>query len=208
MKEERARGFPAGQRMWKGVAMITIPDLWMPILAASVFVFILSSILHMLFKYHHSDFRPLPNESATLEKLRALALTPGFYNFPYCADHKDMNKPEMQEKLAKGPVGMMTVVPNGPPAMGKLLGLWFAYTVVISIFVAYIAGRTLAPGADYMAVFRFTGTVAFMAYGLANLSNSIWKGAPFKATFKEIFDGLLYSLVTAGAFGWLWPGGN
>lgn len=185
--------------------MITIPDLWMPILAASVFVFILSSILHMVFKYHHSDFRPLPNESATLEKLRALSLTPGFYHFPYCGDHKDMAKPEMQEKMAKGPVGLMTVVPNGPPAMGKLLGLWFAYTVLISIFVGCIAGTVLAVGADAMVVFRFTAAVAFMAYGAANLANSIWKGAPWKATFKEVFDGILFALATGAAFGWLWP---
>jgi len=44
-----------------------------------------------------------------------------------------------------------------------------------------------------------------MAYGVGNFANSIWKGQPWGATAKEIFDGLLYALGTGGAFGWLWP---
>jgi hypothetical protein len=185
--------------------MISIPDLWMPIVASAVFIFILSAILHMVFKYHHSDFRPLPDEASVLDKLRSAGVTPGLYHFPYCANHKDMGTPEMLEKMNKGPVGFMTIFPSGPPAMGKYLGLWFGYTVLVSVFVAYIAGRTLESGADYLEVFRFAGTVAFMSYGVGNVVNSIWKGQPWKATLKEVFDGLLYSLLTGGTFGWLWP---
>jgi len=177
----------------------------MAILGAAVAVFILSSILHMVFKYHHSDFRPLPSEGSSIEKLRSMDLTPGLYHFPYCADHKRMAEPEMKEKLAKGPDGMMIVVPNGPPAMGKLLGLWFAFTVLVSIFAAYVTGRIFPAGADPMEVFRFAGTVAFLAYGVGLLSNSIWKGIPWKATLKEAFDGLLYAFATGGVFAWLWP---
>jgi hypothetical protein len=44
-----------------------------------------------------------------------------------------------------------------------------------------------------------------MAYGLGNLSNSIWKGQPWSMTIKEVIDGLVYALLTAGTFGWLWP---
>jgi hypothetical protein len=185
--------------------MISIPDLWMPIVVSAVFIFILSAILHMVFKYHHADFRPLPDEASVLDKLRSAGVTPGLYHFPYCANHKDMGTEEMKAKMEKGPVGLMTVFPSGPPAMGKYLGLWFAYTVLVGVFVAYIAGRTLERGEDYLAVFRFAGTVAFMSYGVASVVNSIWKGQPWSATLKEVFDGLLYSLVTGGTFGWLWP---
>ena len=55
------------------------------------------------------------------------------------------------------------------------------------------------------AVFRVAGTAAFMAYGLGNLSNGIWKGQPWGMTLKEAADGLVYGLLTAGTFGWLWP---
>lgn len=185
--------------------MVSIPELWMPIVAASIFVFLLSSILHMVFKYHNRDIRPLKNEAAILDQLRASGVTPGLYSFPYCGDHKDLAKPEIKEKFEKGPVGMMTVWPSGPPAMGKYLGLWFAYIVLVSIFVAYLAGRFMPVGKEYLEVFRFAGTLAFMAYGIGPIVNSIWKGVPWSATFKEIVDGLLYSLTTAGTFGWLWP---
>ena len=73
------------------------------------------------------------------------------------------------------------------------------------IFSAYIAAHTVAPGSNYLAVFRVVGTVAFMAYGLGNLSNGIWKMQTWSMTIKEVVDGLLYGLLTAGTFGWLWP---
>jgi hypothetical protein len=28
---------------------------------------------------------------------------------------------------------------------------------------------------------------------------------PWSIVLKESFDGLIYSLLTAGTFGWLWP---
>ena len=43
-----------------------------------------------------------------------------------------------------------------------------------------------------------------MAYGLGHLSNGIWKGQLWSATIKEVIDGLIYGLLTAGTFGWLW----
>jgi len=68
-----------------------------------------------------------------------------------------------------------------------------------------VTGRVLAPGAHYLGVFRLAGTVAFLAYSGALLPASIWWGKPLSVTLKEVADGLLYALLTAGAFGWLWP---
>jgi hypothetical protein len=99
---------------------------------------------------------------------------------------------------------MITVFRSGPPVMPKFLGMWFGYCLIISFFVAYLTGHTVAPGTSYLTVFRVAGTAAFLAYGLGNLSNSIWKGQPWSVTFKEVFDGLIYGLLTAGTFGWLW----
>jgi len=185
--------------------MVPILALWMPIVVAAVLVFVLSFVLHMLLRYHASDFRPLPREDETLSALRRAGLTPGLYHFPHCATPKEMKSPAMVEKMKAGPVGMVTILPSGPPAMGKYLALWFVHCLLIGIFVAYLAGRTLASGTEYLQVFRVAGATAFMAYGLGNFVNSVWKGQPWSATAKEIFDGLLYALVTGGAFGWLWP---
>jgi hypothetical protein len=89
--------------------------------------------------------------------------------------------------------------------MPKFLGLWFAFTLIVGFFVASLTGRTVAPGANYLVVFRVSGTAAFLAYGLGNLSNGIWKGQPWGMTLKEVIDGLVFGLLTAGTFGWLWP---
>jgi hypothetical protein len=116
-----------------------------------------------------------------------------------------MNTPAAIESFKQGPVGMMTVLPSGPPVMPRFLALWFGYCLVVAFFVAYLAWHTLAPGANYLAVFRVVGTAAVLAYGLGHLSDGIWKGQTWSATFKEVFDGVVFGLVTAGTFGWLWP---
>jgi len=183
--------------------MISIVSLWMPIVVSALFVFLVSSVMHMALKYHKADYRQLPDEARQIEALRGLP--PGYYNFPYCTSMKDMGSPEMLDKFRRGPVGMLTVLPSGPPAMGKYLGLWFVYILLVSLFSGYLASFTVSAGSDYLAVFRVVGTAAFMAYGLANMVDSIWRGLPWSNTIRGTIDGLIYALVTAGAFGWLWP---
>ena len=184
--------------------MVSLSALWLPIVLSAVIVFIASSIMHMLLPYHRSDYSQLPDEDKLLATLRSAGLKRGFYTFPFCT-HKEMKSPATIEKFKQGPVGMLTVFPSGPPAMPKFLGMWIAYCLIIGFFVAYLTGRTVAPGANYLAVFRVAGTAAFLAYGLGQLSNSIWKGQPWGMTLKEVTDGLVYALLSAGTFGWLWP---
>ena len=184
--------------------MVSLAALWLPILLSAVIVFVASSIMHMLLPYHQSDYRQLPDEDKLLTSLRGAALKRGLYVFPFCT-HKDMKSPAIQEKYKQGPVGFLTILPSGPPAMPKFLIQWFVYCLIIGFFVAYLTAHTVAPGAHYLAVFRVAGTAAFLAYGLAHLSDGIWKGQMWGATIKEVVDGLIYGLLTAGTFGWLWP---
>jgi hypothetical protein len=184
--------------------MVSLTALWLPILLAAVIVFIASSIMHMVLPYHRNNYKQLPDEDKLLATLRGANLKRGLYMFPFCT-HKDMKSPATVEKFNQGPVGMLTVLPSGPANMGKYLGTWFVYCLVIGLFVAYLTGHTVPAGARYLAVFRVAGTAAFLAYGLGNLSNGIWKGQPWGVTIKEAIDGLVYGLLTAGTFGWLWP---
>ncbi|HKV61185.1 MAG TPA: hypothetical protein VJO16_04680 [Candidatus Acidoferrum sp.] len=184
--------------------MVPLGALLLPILLAAVIVFVASSLIHMVLKYHQSDYHQIPDEDKIRDAIRPAGLKPGLYHFPFCT-HKDMNTPAIQEKYKQGPVGFLTIYPSAPPAMGKFLGLWFAYCLLIGLFVAYLTGRTVAPGSHYPAVFRVAGSVAFMSYGLGPLVNGIWKGIPWSMAIKESFDGLIYALLTAGTFGWLWP---
>lgn len=185
--------------------MVTLGMLWLPILVATVLVFIASSVIWMALPYHKSDTRKLPDEGAALEPLATQDLAPGAYRFPWADDMKAMKEPAFIEKLSRGPVGFLTILPKGEFPMGKTLTQWAIYCLAIGVLVAYVTGRTLAPDAHYLEVFRVAGTVAFLAYSGGHLPDAIWWGKPFANAWKEVADGLIYGLLTAGAFGWLWP---
>jgi hypothetical protein len=185
--------------------MVTLGALWLPILLSAVLVFIISAIIHMVLKYHNSDYRQLPNEEAVRTAIRSGNPAPGQYVTPYVTDMKEMEKPEVRQKYIDGPVGVLYLRRPGPVSMGPFLGQWFVFTLVVSLFVAYVASVALGPGTPYLTVFRLVGATAFLAYAAGQIPAAIWTGKPWRVAGKEVFDGLVYGLVTAGTFGWLWP---
>jgi hypothetical protein len=70
--------------------MVTILSLWLPILLSAVFVFIVSSILHMFLRYHESDFKKVPSEDEVQESLRKFNIPPGDYMLPCGEGMKSM----------------------------------------------------------------------------------------------------------------------
>jgi hypothetical protein len=185
--------------------MVPLTSLLIPILLSAVLVFVASAIFHMVLPFHRKDYRKVPAEADVMAALRAFNLPPGDYVMPLAEPPARMDSPEMLEKMKQGPVVMMTVMPSGPPAMGSTFGLWFAYCIAVGVFAGYVAGRALGPGAPYLDVFRFAGTVAFIGYSVALWQNSIWYRKSWGTTFRATIDGLIYGMLTAGAFGWLWP---
>jgi len=185
--------------------MVSAMSLWIPILLSAVFVFLMSSVIHMMLPIHKNDMRKLEKEAEIMAALRPFNIPPGDYAFPCPKSMAEMKTPEFIEKRTQGPVALMTIIANGPYSMGKSLVLWFLYSVLVGCFAAYIAGHALEPGANYLAVFRFAGTTAFLGYSLALLQDSIWHKRNWGTTLKMIGDGLVYGALTAGTFGWLWP---
>ncbi len=185
--------------------MVALADLLLPILLSGVAVFIVSSIIHMCTPMHKGDFAGLPDEDNVRKALRDASLEPGQYAFPKPNSMKEMGEPHMLAKYEEGPVGYMAVLPNGPPALGRSLGLWFLYSLVISLFAAYLATLAHGKGAAYMDVFQVTSTVAFLGYAFGNVNDWLWKGGRASTTIKYLVDGLLYSLATAGVFASMWP---
>lgn len=185
--------------------MVPIVSLWLPILLSAVFVFVASFLVHMVFRYHTNDFKKLPNEDGVADALRKLNIPAGEYILPHASSPKEMNSPEYLEKVKKGPGAILTLWPGGRPSMTANLVQWFIFSVVVGVFAAYVAGRALGPGAHYLAVFRFVGVTAFACYSIAGWQNSIWYKRSWSTTLKNTFDGLVYGLLTAGTFGWLWP---
>ena len=184
--------------------MVPLASLWMPILLSAVIVFAVSSLLHMVLKYHRSDWTKLPNEDAAMDVLRSVP--PGDYMMPHSSGPEMMKDPAFMERMRRGPMAVVTVMRgDAMTAFRKSLMLWFVYAIVANIFAAYVAGRVLPRGTEYAQVFRVVGTVAFLGSGLALAQMSIWYGRRWSTTIKSMVDALIYGLLTAGTFGWLWP---
>ena len=185
--------------------MISLAHLWLPILLSGVLVFIGSSLIHMVVKWHDTDYLKLPNEDEVRAAIKKGNAAPGQYVLPRVEQMSELAKPEVQQKFIDGPVALLTLKKPGPPTMGPSLSQWFAYSIVVSIFAGYVASRTLPQGAHYLAVFRVVGAVTFASYGLGEVPDSIWMGKPWRVSLKQLADSFFYGLLTAGAFGWLWP---
>ena len=180
---------------------MSIISLWLPILVSAIFVFIASALVWMAMPWHKKDFQKAGDEDAVRAALKGSA--PGQYMLPYCVDPKALEDPQMKQKFIDGPLAYISVVPNGVPQMGSKLLFSFIYYLGVGVLCAYFVTRTLAGDADYLTVFRVAGTVAWVAYGVAYVQDSVWFGRPWPLTLKGLFDALIYALLTGGVFGWL-----
>lgn len=183
--------------------MMSITALWLPIVLAAVLCWIAGAVIWMLLPHHKSDFARLPDQQGARDALRAA--TPGQYTVPHIADPSKMTDDD-KRLFEEGPLAYITIVRKGMPNMGVNLVQQMAYLLVVATMVAYVASATLPAGADYLHVFQVTGTVAWLAFGFALIQESIWFGKPWSYTIKVLIDALIYGLLTAGVFGWLWPG--
>lgn len=179
--------------------------LWLPILLSAVIVFIVSSIIHMLSPWHKGDYPKLPDEDKVRSALRPLAIPPGDYMVPRPSTREDMRSEAYKTKVEEGPVIIMTVLPNGQMSMATNMVLWFLYLLVVGLFAAYVAGRGLPVGAAHLQVFRFAGVTAFLGYSAALWQMTIWYRRAWSTSIKATVDGLIYGVLTAWMFAWLWP---
>ncbi len=185
--------------------MVPLTALWLPVLLSAIVVFAVSAMVWMVMPHHKNDFAPAEDEDALMDAVRGGVAGPGMYSFPWPRDGED-NSEAYRERLAAGPVGVLRVRDPGAvidmrPAMAKS----FLLQVVVAVFVAFLAAGTLQRGASFLPVFHVAGTAAFMAHGFIGFQESIWFGLPGKVAFKHALDGLVYALLTASIFGWLWP---
>jgi hypothetical protein len=185
--------------------MTPFMSLLVPIVVSAVAVFILSSIIHMAMPWHKSDYPKLPNEEGVMNALRPFNIPPNDYMIPRPASGTDAKSPEFRAKMAAGPVIVMTVVPNGPWNMGKLMGSWFLFCLLISAISGLMASHAAGPGANDHRIFHFTGFTAFLCYTMGAWPLSIWYHRKWVTTFKGAFDALIYGAATGFIFVWMWP---
>lgn len=183
--------------------------LWIPIVVSAVAIFVVSSIVHMMvdkvIPWHNKDYQHVPQQDAVMNALRPFNIPPGDYLLPRPDSMADMRSAEFLDKLNKGPKLVMTVMPNGMTGMGRNLGFWFVYLLVVNVFAGYVTGRALPPGADYLHVFRFAGTTVFLGMSLALWQASIWFQKSLGTTIRSTIDGVIFALIAGGIFGSFWP---
>ena len=186
--------------------MNTLLSLWLPILLSAVVVFIISSLIHMVIKWHAGDYGTLANEDAVRAAIRAGNPAPGRYVMPHCGDMKDVGNEAMKQKYREGPVGHFTLGPNGVPNLGKFLGQWFLWSLIVAAVAAYLAVGVYALNpANARGAAKLVGAVTFIAYGFGTVTESIWMGRPWSASAKHLLDAALYGVGSGLVFFWLWP---
>lgn len=179
-------------------------EILVPALVSTVLVFVASSVIHMVLRWHNADYRKLSNEDEVRAAVRRTSPAPGQYVLPHCGDSKAMASEEMQKKFQEGPNAVLWVRANGNVKLGPFLGAWTAYVFVVSLLVGYVGASALPDVASYTKVFQVVGAAAWLAYAWGGPSDSIWKGKPWISTFRGLVDGLVYACLTAGAFAWMW----
>jgi hypothetical protein len=91
------------------------------------------------------------------------------------------------------------------PAFAASLGTQFVYALLVSVLVGYLASRTVDPAMHYKGVFRVAATAGILAYAFGGLYSGVWGSRPWPTAFRDFGHGVVYGLLTAGPFAWLWP---
>ena len=185
--------------------MSAIFQLWLPIIATAVLIFIASSLIHMVFKWHNADYKKLANEDDVRAAVRAGSPPPGQYVIPHCMDMKEMQADAMQKKYVEGPIAFLTVRENGPPAMGSSLSLWFVYCIIIAAIAGAIVLQVYGLSANAQRAGCLVGLVSFLTFVGGSVQMGIWMGKPWGSVAKDALDGFIYAGIAGLTFMWLWP---
>lgn len=178
--------------------------LWLPIVLSAVGVWIAAFLTWTVLPTHKGDFVGLPDEKKFIDTVRDMGVKPGNYGFPHFACHKDANTPEARATWKDGPVGFVTVMSN-PTSMSPRMLASFTLNLVVAFLIAYVAGEALPKGASFSKVFQVVGTIGVLSYAFAHVPHGIWFGAYKKTILANMFDGVVYGLITGAIFAWRWP---
>ena len=176
--------------------------LWLPILVATVVLWILSFVAWVVSSHHIGDFKKLEAEDEVMNLIKEAEVGSGNYMFPYSGTNKEQNSKDYQARYMEGPRGTLNVydVPN----MGVNMGLTILYFLVTSLTIAYVT-NVACPVADaetdFKKVFRVAGTIGVLTYASSPVLHRIW----FKAKlWTDMLDGAVYGTALGLIYGLLW----
>ena len=185
--------------------MVSVLDLWLPILLGAVFAFFGGAVAWMLIpNWHQPDIKVLPDEDAFVADVERHNVAPGLYMWPNCNTAEEMKSEAYKKKFAGGPWGVVTI-PSGAPSFGRNLAVTLVYHLVVCAIVGFLATFAFEAGAGYWDVFVFVGLACALSYCTMGLPHALYMMAPKRGMFTNLVDGVVYALLTAGAFAGLWP---
>jgi hypothetical protein len=184
--------------------MTPILSLALPIFAAAIAVFIVSMIVQSVMPWHKRDFGNVPDDDAVIDAIRQLNIPPGDYCVPSPRLRDGRRNPDFVDKWAKGPSVMMTVIPPSA-SMGRYMGQWFAFTLLVAAIAGWVVRTIVGPAGDDHAEFHYGAIITFLSYSLGAWPLSIWYHRKWSTAFKGAVDAIIYGLVTGIVFSWLWP---
>jgi hypothetical protein len=179
-------------------------SLLLPIAVSALAVFVLALIIHMT-PWHKGDYVRLPDEDGVMKALRPFTIPPNDYMVPHPGTGEYMKSKEYDDKRDAGPVLIVTVAPSGPWNIGKILGMWLVFAVVVSASVACLVGTIVPPGGHTHAVFHHVAVVTFLTYAMGAVPMSIWYHRKWSTTFRTAVDAVVYALATGWIFSMMWP---
>jgi hypothetical protein len=175
-------------------------SLMLPIALSAIALFFASFLLWMIFQLHKDDWRKIEKEAEFMTAAANCNIPEGNYMFPRPDTHAEMQTEAFQKKYDAGPRGILTILPK--VNMGQNLGLTIVYFLVVSILLGYLGTMALPKGAEFLAVFRFMFTAAFMTFLAAMVQHAIW----FRPRIVgHIIESIGYAAIVGVIFASLWP---
>lgn len=186
-----------------------LTQLWLPILVAGVVVWIASAVAWMAIGHHTKDRDPIPDgrEQELMDAVTRLNIPPGSYGFPDFYQCKNIPAAERKQAMKtlynRHPQGLLRVW--APINMGRNMALTALFYLVTSAVIGYLAWAALPQGTPFAKVFQVVGTAAILAYCFAGFPGDLWFQEKRRAMAMNLIDGVIFGLITAAIFAWLWP---
>jgi hypothetical protein len=157
-------------------------------LVGGIAMFVWGAISHMATPLGEAGFSSMPDAAETilLPQMKAAITTPGMYFIPGKADRSEAGQKAWEEKIKKGPNGMLIFDPGPGEAMSpKQLITELFSNVLASIILAVILARI---GGSRVKRMLLAGALGFFAWMSIDVSYWNWYKFPTNYAMAQMID--------------------
>lgn len=176
-------------------------------LLAGIALYVWGALSHMVLGTLDRSVKPLPNESALLDTIRANVPEPGFYIYPMMdmratGAEKEAQEARWKESYERGPRGVLVVEPSG---LASGLGPLFLAQLFLSILAGLVAAVVVGLAAPALPTYGqrvfFTMLLGVLASVFVDLPYRNWYLFPTSYTVMVFVDRTVAFLVAGLVLG-------